>query len=52
MTIGGDSARRGVDHRGRRRDGDPRHTMRATFGDGSATLTIRTFSGNIIIAKR
>ncbi len=52
MTIGGDSARRGVDDRGRRRGDDPRHAMRATFGDGSATLTIRTFSGNIIIAKR
>ena len=28
------------------------HSMRATFGDGSATLVVRTFSGDIIIAKR
>jgi hypothetical protein len=27
-------------------------SMRATFGDGSATLTIRTFSGDIVIAKK
>jgi hypothetical protein len=26
-------------------------SMRATFGDGSATLTIRTFSGDIVIAR-
>jgi len=26
--------------------------MRATFGDGAATLTVRTFSGDIIITKR
>jgi DUF4097 and DUF4098 domain-containing protein YvlB len=52
LTIGGDSARRGRDA-GRRRDaGFNSHSMRATFGDGSATLIIRTFSGDIIIAKR
>ncbi len=28
------------------------HNIRATFGDGSATLSIRTFSGDIVIAKR
>jgi hypothetical protein len=27
-------------------------SMRATFGDGSATLTIRTFSGDIVISKK
>jgi DUF4097 and DUF4098 domain-containing protein YvlB len=27
-------------------------SIRATFGDGSATLTIRTFSGDIVIDKR
>jgi hypothetical protein len=27
-------------------------SMRATYGDGSATLTLRTFSGNIVIEKR
>jgi putative adhesin len=45
LTIGGDRdarARRGVSSR----------SMRATFGDGSATLTLRTFSGNIVIEKR
>jgi DUF4097 and DUF4098 domain-containing protein YvlB len=52
LTIGGDSPRRDRDDRGRRDMGDSRHSMRATFGDGSATLTVRTFSGNIIIAKR
>ena len=52
LTIGGDSARRdGGNSRGRR-DSINSHSMRATFGDGSATLSIRTFSGDIIIAKR
>jgi DUF4097 and DUF4098 domain-containing protein YvlB len=50
LTIGGDSARR--DGNRGRRGGDSQHSMRATFGDGSATLTVRTFSGNIIIARR
>ena len=27
-------------------------TLRGTFGDGSATVTLRTFSGNIVISKR
>jgi len=51
MTISGDSARRerGGDHGPRDRDN---HSMRATFGDGSATVSIRTFSGDIVIAKR
>jgi hypothetical protein len=49
LTIGGDSARRD----GRRsRDVGNLHNMRATFGDGSATLTIRTFSGDVVIGKR
>jgi DUF4097 and DUF4098 domain-containing protein YvlB len=46
LTIGGDrdsdARRRGVSNR----------SIRATFGDGSATLTLRTFSGDIVIAKR
>jgi len=52
LTIGGDASRR--DDRGPRgrRDGANSHAMRATFGDGSATIVIRTFSGDIIIAKR
>jgi DUF4097 and DUF4098 domain-containing protein YvlB len=52
LTIGGDAARRdGSSARGRR-DAMDSHSMRATFGDGSATLVVRTFSGDIIIAKR
>jgi DUF4097 and DUF4098 domain-containing protein YvlB len=50
LTIGGDAAVR--DGNGRRsRDSGP-HNMHATFGDGSATLTIRTFSGDVVIGKR
>jgi DUF4097 and DUF4098 domain-containing protein YvlB len=52
LTIGGDAARRdGGNPRGRR-DSVNNHSMRATFGDGSATLVVRTFSGDIIISKR
>ena len=41
------------DRGGRRgRQGFGGRAMRATFGDGSAVLTVRTFSGNIVIAKR
>jgi hypothetical protein len=52
LTIGGDAQRR--DDRGPRgrRDRADSHSMRATFGDGSATIVVRTFSGDIIIAKR
>jgi DUF4097 and DUF4098 domain-containing protein YvlB len=52
LTIGGDAARRNDGPRERRGLGNSRHSMRATFGDGSATLVVRTFSGDIIIAKR
>jgi DUF4097 and DUF4098 domain-containing protein YvlB len=52
MTIGGDAPRRETD-RGRERDrGMNSHSMRATYGDGSATLSVRTFSGDIVVAKR
>ena len=51
LTMDGDSARRSGDPRGRR-DGRDSHSMRATFGDGSATIVVRTFSGDIVIAKR
>lgn len=47
MTIGGD---RSQDIRPRR--GPRNESIRATFGDGSASLDVRTFSGNIVIAKR
>ena len=50
MTMGGDAATR--DDNGRRGRRDSNHAMRATYGDGSATLLVRTFSGDIIIAKR
>jgi DUF4097 and DUF4098 domain-containing protein YvlB len=52
LTIGGDSARRDDTSRGRRQEGSNSHSMRATFGDGSATLVVHTFSGDIVIAKR
>lgn len=52
LTISGDSARRNDSPRGRRDSGGNSHSMRGTFGDGSATLVVRTFSGDIIIAKR
>ena len=51
LTIGGDAPRRNDGPRGRR-DGADSHAMRATFGDGSATIVVRTFSGDIIIARR
>lgn len=47
MTVGGD--RNPDNRRGRRGPGD---SLQATFGDGSASLNLRTFSGNIVIAKR
>lgn len=51
MTIGGTADRNARDRSGRR-VGNNNRSMRATFGDGSATLTIRTFSGEIVIAKK
>jgi DUF4097 and DUF4098 domain-containing protein YvlB len=45
ITIGGSS------RSGGRRFG-PGRDIRGTFGDGSATLAIRTFSGDIVIIKR
>jgi len=51
LTIGGDSTAQNRDSRGRR-SGTDNHSLRATYGDGSATLTVRTFSGDIIISKR
>jgi DUF4097 and DUF4098 domain-containing protein YvlB len=46
LTIGGDRARRG------RQGIVNRRSMVATYGDGSAALTIKTFSGDIIIVRR
>ena len=48
MTIGGPADRGG---RGRN-DIMRNRSMRATYGDGSATVTVRTFSGDIVISKR
>jgi len=48
MTVGGN---RNPDiQRGPRRG--PGDSLQATYGDGSASLNLRTFSGNIVIAKR
>jgi DUF4097 and DUF4098 domain-containing protein YvlB len=47
MTIGG-----GSDRDANLRWNRGRRTMEATYGDGSATLTIRTFSGNIVVGKQ
>jgi DUF4097 and DUF4098 domain-containing protein YvlB len=49
LTIGGDSSSAGSS---RRRDSGMNHSMRATYGDGSATISVRTFSGSIVIGKR
>jgi DUF4097 and DUF4098 domain-containing protein YvlB len=51
LTIGGDSSMSDRNRRGRR---DPmnNHSIRATYGDGSATVTARTFSGDIILSRR
>jgi DUF4097 and DUF4098 domain-containing protein YvlB len=48
MTVGGD---RNPNIRGRGRRG-PGDSLQATFGDGSASLNLRTFSGSIVISKR
>jgi hypothetical protein len=51
LTIGGTASQRDDSSRNRRGPGG-NHSMRATFGDGSATVVVRTFSGDIIISKR
>jgi len=53
MTISSESTRQSDSSGSRSRRGPmSSHAMRATFGDGSATLVVRTFSGDIIITKR
>jgi DUF4097 and DUF4098 domain-containing protein YvlB len=49
LTIGGDAD---ANRRGDRRRGPSNRTIHATFGDGSAALSVGTFSGDIIIMKR
>jgi len=48
LTIGGDP---GANAANGRRRGISNRAMHATFGDGSAVLTLRTFSGSIVISK-
>jgi DUF4097 and DUF4098 domain-containing protein YvlB len=48
LILGGDASRR----QGGRARGVGRRSMTATFGDGSAALLIRTFSGDVVISKR
>ena len=47
VTIGG-----GRDRDSNRRRGPDNRSITATFGDGSAALTIRTFSGSIVITRQ
>jgi DUF4097 and DUF4098 domain-containing protein YvlB len=46
MTLGGDA---NADIRGSGRRG---RSLRATYGDGKATLMVRTFSGDVLLVKR
>jgi DUF4097 and DUF4098 domain-containing protein YvlB len=52
LTIGGDTNVTAGNRRGRRDAFMTNHSIRATYGDGSATVTVRTFSGDIIISRR
>lgn len=49
LTLGGTQL--SLDGRGRRR-GPPNRTIRGSFGDASARLSLRSFSGDIIITRR
>ena len=52
LTVGGSSSSSASSDRDGRRRGVSSRSLRGTFGDGSATLTLRTFSGDIVIARR
>ena len=52
LTIGGDRSSNSSTSRNSRQRVVSNRSIRATFGDGSATVTLRTFSGDIVIAKR
>jgi DUF4097 and DUF4098 domain-containing protein YvlB len=52
VTIGGNTTRDDNNDRGSRRGMRMGQSIRGSNGDGSATLTLRTFSGSIVIAKR
>ncbi len=45
-AVGSNSTSRG------RRYGPGRESLQSTYGDGSASLQLRTFSGSIVVAKR
>src|SRR5262249_40263139 len=49
MTVGGDRNPNIRLGRGRRGPGE---SLQGTYGDGSASLNLRTFSGSIVITKR
>jgi len=55
LTLGGSASSSGsatTDRNGRRRVVGPGRATHAVYGDGSAALVIRTFSGDIVITKR
>ena len=52
LTIGGDRSSSSSSSRNSRQRGVSNRSVRGTYGDGSATLTLRTFSGDIVISKR
>ena len=53
LTIGGDKNPEIRLGRGRGRGRGLRNeSLQATFGDGTAALTLRTFSGDVVIAKK
>lgn len=50
LTLGGNRLDSGG--RGRRRGPGPGRAIRGSFGDGGAILSLRSFSGDIVITKR
>jgi DUF4097 and DUF4098 domain-containing protein YvlB len=53
LTIGGSTdVTAAGGRRGRRDSFMTSRAIRATYGDGSATVTVRTFSGDIVITRR
>jgi len=52
LTIGGDASSASAGGSSRRTSSVNSHNIRATYGDGSATISVRTFSGDVVIAKQ
>jgi DUF4097 and DUF4098 domain-containing protein YvlB len=52
LVIHSDGDRRAGRARGRGRDDQENHSMQATYGDGSALLLLRTFSGDIVLTEQ